>query len=310
MNSKSYSFFVVRMNSTVRVYINDKRIATGKPWKNQFLQVFPEKKTFASEAEWRTSIYESLHPTIKFVVEEPKKKKVKEVAPPVKVELTPVPPPVPNPAKTVINPEDEEEVVDDNWICGYCRLPRGNDHRMCICRGYNFSIAAWEDGRIYPNKVKVQKTATVSKDKNDWTYQKAHRMTFPPGTYYIGDLCYALDETLYDKVFGPKYNEGCYTSKSNPSDVFMMGDTGGDGEFKGTDGKMYPVDAGIIGIASESVLDPDKKPYAGSMYTFKGDVSVRFREDKFQFYSNAIGDPNLTIYIYEEEEEEYNEDSE
>lgn len=308
------------MNSTVRVYINDKRIATGKPWKNEFLQVFPEKKTFASEAEWRTSIYESLHPTIKFVVEEPKKKKVKEVAPPAKVELTPVPPvppvsPVPNPVKAVINPEDEEEVEkeDRKWVCGYCSLPPGNDHRMCICRGYNFSVAAWEDGRIFLGPSKSSKnnkdTSTVSKDKNDWTYQKAHRMTFPPGTYYIGDLCYALNDTLYDKVFGPKYNEGCYTSKLNPSDVFMMGDTGGDGEFKGTDGKMYPVDAGIIGIASESVLDPKKKPYGGSMYTFKGDVSVRFREDKFQFYSNAIGDPNLTIYIYEEEEE-YNEDSE
>lgn len=31
------------------------------------------------------------------------------------------------------------------WICPYCGLGPGNDHRMCICRGFNYSVAAWEE---------------------------------------------------------------------------------------------------------------------------------------------------------------------
>lgn len=30
------------------------------------------------------------------------------------------------------------------WICPACGLGPGNDHRMCICRAFNFSIADWE----------------------------------------------------------------------------------------------------------------------------------------------------------------------
>lgn len=31
------------------------------------------------------------------------------------------------------------------WICAYCHLGPGNDHRMCICRGFNYSVTAWEE---------------------------------------------------------------------------------------------------------------------------------------------------------------------
>ena len=237
------------MSSTVRVYVNDRRIATGKMWKNQFLQVYPEKKTFASEAEWRTSIYANLMPTIRFVTTEAPVK----VQPKLKEEVNPV-----------VKAEEKEET---NQI-------------------------------VRPEPIKIP---TITTDKNNWMYQKMRKMILPPGTYYIGDLCYALDETLYDTIFGPQYREGYYCSKSNPSDVFMMSGTGGDGEFRGTDGKMYPVDAGIIGIASESTLDKKKKfTDCGSMYTFKGNVHVKFREDKFQFSSDTFNDPYLTIYVYEE----------
>lgn len=225
------------MSSTVRVYVNDKRIATGKPWKNEFLQVYPEKKTFASEAEWRTSIYQSLMPTIKFVATEAAVK----VKPLVKEEVKPI---------------------------------------------------------VKPEPLKVP---TLSTNKNDWMYQKTSKMTLPPGTYYIGDLCYALNDTLYDTVFGPQYRDGYYCSQTNPSDVFMMGRTD-DGLYYGTDGKDYAVDAGIIGIASESTLGPEKKPYnGGSLYTFKNEVTVKLRRDKFLFDGNGYGDPHLTIYINEEE---------
>ena len=37
------------------------------------------------------------------------------------------------------------ELLDkQHWICPYCDLPLGNDHRLCICHGFNYSIKAWE----------------------------------------------------------------------------------------------------------------------------------------------------------------------
>ena len=243
------------MNSTVRVFVNDKRMATGKPWKTSFLQVYPTKKIFTNEWEWRTSVYESILSGIRFEVKS-NPVKMKAVSPP-KV-MNEIVRPVAK--KAVLNPEDSEEeaeTLDRDWICGYCRLPPGNDHRMCICRGYNYSVGAWEKGRIFKQ---TKKTSSNSKHEDTWVFMSQTKASLPPGTYYIGDLCYALKESLYDKVFGPQYRTGFYEVIDDPSKVFMMGDTGGDGEFKGSDGYKYPVDAGIIGIASESTLDPKKKP--------------------------------------------------
>jgi hypothetical protein len=294
-----------KMSSTVRVYVNNKRIATGKPWKGKFLQVYPEQKTYASEAEWRSAVYQSVVASIRFEVKTVEKK-VEAKANPIVVPKVPV--------KPILNPEDEEEEekkpVDQNWICGYCRLPPGNDHRMCICRGYNYSVIDWEKARVFAKKVEPKKEepkptpSKLSLNRKDWSYSKLFKTTLPAGTYYIGDLCYALDDTLYDKVFGPQYECGLFTSLANPKHVFMMGNTD-DGLYRGTDGKEYPVDAGIIGIASEATLDPKKAPYdGGSLYTFTSPVSVKLKEDKFIFYGEKYTDPRLTIYIYEEDYED------
>ncbi len=32
-----------------------------------------------------------------------------------------------------------------SWICPACNLGPGNDHRMCICRAFNYSVDAWEE---------------------------------------------------------------------------------------------------------------------------------------------------------------------
>ena len=70
----------------------------------------------------------------------------------------------------------------------------------------------------------------------------------PAGTYYIGDLCYALPDSVY---YGYWENTGFQMGRHKVDDyVFAVGNTyAGDGVYHGSDGKDYPVDAGIIGIA-------------------------------------------------------------
>jgi hypothetical protein len=224
-----------KMSSTVRAVINNKRVATGKPWKNGFIQVYPEQKSFASEAEWRSQVYQSILNGMQFQ-----------------------------------SGDDSESESESNKIV---------------------------------REAPVKREVVEKFNKKDWIHSNLKKTTLPPGTYYIGDLCYALDDYLYENVFGPSYQDGYFVSSKNPNHVFMMGSTGGDGKFRGTDGKNYSVDAGIIGIASEGTLDPKNAPYkGGSLYTFKTDVTVKLREDKFIFYGQSSSDPSLTIYIYEDED--------
>ena len=55
--------------------------------------------------------------------------------------------------------------VGDNWLCGACTLPAGNDHRPCICTAFNYSVQAWEDARIFPKEVKVSETKPATENK-------------------------------------------------------------------------------------------------------------------------------------------------
>lgn len=123
--------------TTYRFYVNNKRVATAIFWErgskhmSSILEVYPLQtqmiqptagkakrfqRTFDSEAKWREHCLRDYVPTCdtRFEVvssqEEPKE------------------PPKP---KT-------------NWICPACKKGPGNDHRVCICRSFNYSVQAWE----------------------------------------------------------------------------------------------------------------------------------------------------------------------
>ncbi len=93
------------------------------------------------------------------------------------VESVPAPSPAPTSetyskveTKVQYQPEPESESEDEAvryWICGYCRCPPGGaGHRECIIYGYNCSVQAWEEDRIYPNKVKQENTDSTSVQEN------------------------------------------------------------------------------------------------------------------------------------------------
>jgi len=119
---------------------------------------------------------------------------------------------------------------------------------------------------------------------NNWIYKNRRKYEAPPGKYYIGDICYALGDKLYDRVFGGMdYESGLYIQRDT-NNFFLVDNTSyGDGCYTGSDGKEYGVDAGIIGIVPESCIEKDTD--GGHMHTFTEPVVCSFKNGVFTFQS-------------------------
>jgi hypothetical protein len=132
----------------------------------------------------------------------------------------------------------------------------------------------------------VDKPVEKEKPVEQMSYQYSENtiVTLPAGRYYIGDVCYALKDILYDTVFGSNgYANGHYALNDG---VFVVNSTAyGDGSYEGTNGYEYGVDAGIIGIASMGVCVPENKVYGGTLHTFTEPVKCSFKNGMFEFSS-------------------------
>lgn len=76
--------------------------------------------------------------------------------------------------------------------------------------------------------------------------------------FYVGDICYVLDDDIYDGVWGAHgYADGCYDTELGK---FAVGSTAyGDGCYDDQYGHRFPVDAGVIGIVPWEILEKQKK---------------------------------------------------
>ena len=113
-----------------------------------------------------------------------------------------------------------------------------------------------------------------------WNYTAVNLFTVPKGTYYVGDLCYALDDDIYHGVFGDHgYSCGFY---QNGTDFFLVEATAfGDGQYVDTLGRSYDVDAGIIGICPIALAT--KGTDGGQVVKFDEDVTCEFYRGMFSF---------------------------
>jgi hypothetical protein len=80
----------------------------------------------------------------------------------------------------------------------------------------------------------------------------------------------------------------------------------GDGDYKGSDGHHYLVDAGIIGICSADLIDPKNPSVSGGkIHTFSEPVEIRFNNGVFYFTSGYTHlEINTKGRIADSEEEE------
>ena len=67
--------------------------------------------------------------------------------------------------------------------------------------------------------------------------------------FFVGDICYALKDEIYDDVWGARhdYEDGQFTTDDG-NQFIVAGTAWGDGEYIDNYGHLYPVDAGVIGV--------------------------------------------------------------
>jgi len=119
---------------------------------------------------------------------------------------------------------------------------------------------------------------------------------FGKGTYFIGDICYALNEKIYDDIWGKKhgYRDGCFEVEKSS---FVVARTAyGDGCYKGSDGVEYGVDAGVIGIVPKELWEKKSQNYpptGGRIVTVKKVLS--FQSDGKGLFEICIDGMDLII---------------
>jgi hypothetical protein len=170
----------------MRLFINDNRISTAVRVNTGILQVYPTKRQFASDVQWKQHWEELTKPKI---------------------------------------------------------------------------IMRFSDGTEPSAPAPVVPEPVEPKAKlSDWTFTKTSKINteLPKGRYYIGDLCYVLGDNVYDNIFGGTgYESGIYEEKSTGRTFLVNSTAYGDGEYPGSDGNKFAVDAGIIGICSEDLMAKD-----------------------------------------------------
>lgn len=67
--------------------------------------------------------------------------------------------------------------------------------------------------------------------------------------FYIGDICYVLEDDIYDGVWGKQgFPDGIIEVPGTGLSFAVGGTAYGDGCYSDNNGKFYGVDAGVIGI--------------------------------------------------------------
>lgn len=114
-------------------------------------------------------------------------------------------------------------------------------------------------------------------------------VTMPAGEYYVGDPCYAVPDHLWmEWLEGAGYMENprylVADVKGQP--VIGVGTAYGDGSYLDGAGKIYPVDAGLIGAVPVSLAE--EVPTGMHRFTFHSPFDVSYVDGTIFIGSIAI----------------------
>ena len=119
------------------------------------------------------------------------------------------------------------------------------------------------------------------------------------GKIYVGDICYALDDEIYDKFWGDEhgYAQGVFDYNNSK---FAVGYTAyGDGEWDGSDGHTYFADAANIGIVPGELIGDNKDGLNDGCRLIEASEAT-FKSQNGEFW---ITINNETIYINTREDD-------
>jgi len=135
--------------------------------------------------------------------------------------------------------------------------------------------------------------------------------TYPEGSYYIGDVCYAFDKEVYEKQWQDKYKFARGTldiTNNNITSKFSVNSTAfGDGLYMDdVNGLQFPVDSGTIGIiplelCSKSMFAKDGTIKGG--HIIKSSTDIEFRSNKGIFVIGYNDNTNMIIIDTEDNDE-------
>lgn len=90
--------------------------------------------------------------------------------------------------------------------------------------------------------------------------------------FYVGDICYVLGDTVYDKIWGGMYGyqDGAFEVPGTGHSFAVTGTGFGDGVFVDSTGSRYPIDSGTIGIVPLELVEKSAGLNNGEVYGGKG----------------------------------------
>jgi hypothetical protein len=130
-------------------------------------------------------------------------------------------------------------------------------------------------------------------------------VNFKAGKYYVGDLCYVINDKHWDEI-GEKTDwfQNGESFEFKGKTVFVSHTAYGDGLYYDGKGREYSVDAGLIGVIPFDIIDENEKGKGGKVIEFKKDFKAYEKDGKF-FIGDFIID---TKEEDEEDEEEYDDE--
>ena len=88
---------------------------------------------------------------------------------------------------------------------------------------------------------------------------KYRKVIVPAGKYFLGDPCYAVPNRLWDELLGScNYFIKDPVGEVQGHKVLAFGTAHGDGVYSDQFGNEFPVDAGMIGLVPEALVDMDE----------------------------------------------------
>lgn len=119
--------------------------------------------------------------------------------------------------------------------------------------------------------------------------QKALTTTVPAGTYYFGDPCYAVPNEFWMGLLNScNYFQDTLVGTVNGFTVYSAGTMYGDGEYYDSQGRAFPVDAGMIGLTPVALAELDKAAFKDGKLEVFGSHLITLTEPT-EFSSDGEG---------------------